>query len=105
MHKPTSHRPPVEVSALKPEVLRLALGVPFDAARPPESPPHVETLLKFVRVGVWQARLRALAGQTEDLGLILTHLDEDVEQLANALQASRRRRAEQCQPREEATLS
>ena len=43
------------------------------------------TRLKFVRVGLWEARRRWLAGQTTDLGELLAHLDEDLDQLCQAL--------------------
>jgi hypothetical protein len=104
MRTPSSSSPdPVEVAALKPEVLRLAIGTPLDAALGPrpagleataaiansaESAPagwQFQTRLKFVQVGLWEARRRWLAGQTQDLGVLLAHLDEDLELLGQAL--------------------
>jgi hypothetical protein len=89
MRKFTSPSLAIEVSAVKLEALRLALDVPLDAAAPEESAPppsHLETQLKFVQIGVWEARRRCLAGQTEELDLVLAHLDEDIELLCQALQ-------------------
>ena len=91
MRKLTS--PPIasEVSAVKLEAIRLALDVPLDASASEEtaaSPAHLQTQLKFVQVGVWEARRRCLAGQTEELDLVLAHLDEDIELLCQALQTS-----------------
>jgi len=100
MRTPSSSSPdPVEVAALKPEVLRLAIGTPLDAALSrqestadiadsAESAPagwQFQTRLKFVQVGLWEARRRWLAGQTQDLGVLLAHLDEDLELLGQAL--------------------
>src|SRR3712207_346646 len=94
MSKASSPRPSAEASAVKPEVLRLALDVPLEAANPvtrqsaaraPLSP-RARTQLKFVQIGIWAARRRCLAGQTEDLGVLLAHLDEDIELLRRALE-------------------
>ena len=74
MRKVTSPSFPTEVSAVKLEAVRLALDVPLDASASEEmtaSSSHVETQLKFVQVGVWEARRRCLAGQTEELDLVL----------------------------------
>jgi len=96
---------PAEVSAVKLEALRLALDIPLDAAREePAAPnPHVQTRLKFVQIGVWEARRRCLAGQTDELGVVLAHLDEDIELLCRALQTD----PDKPKPRrrEKATLS
>jgi len=88
MRKSTSLSLPAEVSAVKLEALRLALDVPLDAAReePAAPDPYVQTRLKFVQIGVWEARRRCLAGQTDDLEVVLAHLDEDIELLCRALQ-------------------
>ena len=87
MRKPISSPPPIEVSAVKLEALCLALDVPLDAAEAQATPTsQVQTQLKFVQVGVWEARRRCLAGQTEELDVVLAHLDEDIELLRRALQ-------------------
>lgn len=92
---PFSH--PGEVPALNPEVMRLAIGTPLGGhgGSPEDSPEsdgsesaagwQFQTRLKFVQVGLWEARRRLLAGQTQDLGTILAHLDEDLELLGQAL--------------------
>src|SRR5436309_2763199 len=81
-----------EVSLAKLEALRLALDVPLDAASQEECAPsaHVETQLKFVQIGVWEARRRCLNGQTDELDIVLAHLDEDIELLRRALSSSDR---------------
>ena len=89
MRKITSPSLPTEVSAVKLEAVRLALDVPLDASASEEmvaAPSHVQTQLKFVQVGVWEARRRCLAGQTQELDVVLAHLDEDIELLRRALQ-------------------
>ena len=89
MRKVASPHLPSEVSAVKLEAVRLALDVPLDAAASEEMAApasHVQTQLKFVQVGVWEARRRCLAGQTEELDIVLAHLDEDIELLRWALQ-------------------
>src|SRR5215475_6015685 len=89
MRKFSSSSLPTEVSPVKLEAVRLALDVPLDAAISEESaasPSHVQTQLKFVQVGVWEARRRCLAGQTEELDAVLAHLDEDIALLCRALQ-------------------
>jgi len=87
MRKVASPHLPSEVSAVKLDAVRLALDVPLDAAASEEmaSPSHVHTQLKFVQVGVWEARRRCLAGQTEELDIVLAHLDEDIELLRRVL--------------------
>src|SRR5215510_5476415 len=90
MRKSIPSHLPVEVSAVKLEALCLALDVPLDAAESPEAKAtpnsQVQTQLKFVQVGVWEARRRCLTGQTEELDVVLAHLDEDIELLRRALQ-------------------
>ncbi|MBI1914110.1 MAG: hypothetical protein HYS12_05145 [Planctomycetes bacterium] len=91
MRKLTSPSLPAEVSAVKLEAVRLALDVPLDASaseEPAAPASHVQTHLKFVQVGVWEARRRCLAGQTEELDVVLAHLDEDIERLCRALQTN-----------------
>src|SRR5262245_51072529 len=90
MRKRTSSSLATEVSPVKLDALRLAVDVPLDAAAPDELPTsgsHVQTQLKFVQIGVWEARRRCLAGQTAELDVVLAHLDEDVELLCRALQS------------------
>src|SRR5438067_5006210 len=61
MRKVASPHLPSEVSAVKLEALRLALDVPLDAAASEETAApasHVHTQLRFVQVGVWEARRR-----------------------------------------------
>src|SRR5713101_7191505 len=88
MRKLTSASLATEVSAVKIESVRLALDVPLDAAseEPAAPPSHVQAQLKFVQIGVWEARRRCLAGQTAELDVVLAHLDEDLELLCHALQ-------------------
>jgi hypothetical protein len=88
MRKSTSLSLPAEVSAVKLEAFRLALDVPLDAACEEQTAPNpqVQTRLKFVQIGVWEARRRCLAGQTDELDVVLAHLDEDIELLSRALQ-------------------
>jgi hypothetical protein len=90
MRKPLSSRPAAEVPAVKPEVFRLAVDTPLEAAAAdeltPACDPQADVRLKFVQIGVWEARRRLLAGLTEDLGVVLAHLDEDVELLRQALE-------------------
>jgi hypothetical protein len=45
----------------------------------------LNTRLKFVQIGLWEARRRWLSGQTRDLGTLLAHLDEDLGRLCEAL--------------------
>ena len=88
MRKPSSPSRPSEARGIKPEVLELAVGTPLDAAvsRPDSfSSDEVQTRLKFVQVGLWEARRRWLTGQTRDLDKILAHLDEDLELLGRTL--------------------
>lgn len=88
MRTPSSRSRPVEVPNLKPEVLELAVGTPANAAvGRPESAASadLQMRLKFVQVGLWEARRRWLAGQTQGLDTILAHLDEDLELLGLAL--------------------
>src|SRR5262245_20990207 len=47
--------------------------------------PQAQTRLKFVQIGLWEARRRWHAGRTADLGRLLALLDEDVEHLRRAL--------------------
>src|SRR5947207_3210680 len=91
MHKTISSSS-TEVSPAKLEALRLALDVPLDAASREECAPsaHVQTQLKFVQIGVWEARRRCLSGQTDELDVVLAHLDEDIELLRRALGTSDR---------------
>ncbi len=90
MLNPTFPRAPREVSFVKPEVLRLALDPPLDAAfadaEPSPSVSPADTQLKFVQIGLWEARRRWLAGQTDDFDTILARLDEDVELLRRAIE-------------------
>jgi hypothetical protein len=93
MRDHNSPRPGSEVPAVKPDVFRLAAGTPLNAATqgPPGPFPlsltaEALTQLKFVQIGIWQARARCLSGQTEDLDAILAHLDEDIELLRLALE-------------------
>jgi hypothetical protein len=88
MRKPSAPSRPGEVRGIKPEVLELAVGTPLAAAvSPPDasSSDEVQTRLKFVQVGLWEARRRWLTGQTRDLDKILAHLDEDLELLGRTL--------------------
>lgn len=88
MRKTSSPSRPVEARDIKPEVLELAVGTPLDAAvshSDPLSSDEVQTRLKFVQVGLWEARRRWLTGQTRDLDKILAHLDEDLELLGRTL--------------------
>ena len=91
MRKRVSSRPAGEVPAVKPEVFRLAVDtplVPDESARPAAPAPQADVRLKFVQVGVWEARRRLLSGRTEDLDVVLAHLDEDVELLRQALEGA-----------------
>jgi hypothetical protein len=87
MRKPSPPSRPGEVRGIKPEVLELAVGTPLDAASRGDSCPsaEVQTRLKFVQVGLWEARRRWLTGQTRDLDKILAYLDEDLELLGRTL--------------------
>src|SRR5262245_21390662 len=73
MRKHTSPPLATEVSAVILEALRLALDVPLDAASEEPATPdaHLQTQLRFVQIGVWEARRRCLAGQTEELDVVL----------------------------------
>src|SRR5262245_57405817 len=89
MSKATSLHLPAAFSPVKLEPPRLALDPPLAAAASEEQAPDpkVQTQLKFVQIGVWEARRRCLAGQTDELDLVLAHLDEDIELLRRALQS------------------
>src|SRR5688500_4769057 len=87
MQNPVPSRPAAAATPINPEVFHLALDVAVDGVT---DSPCVQTQLKFVQVGVWEARRRCLAGQTEELDVILAHLDEDVELLRRALERDRR---------------
>lgn len=85
--------PGVEDRSVKPAPVEIEVDLPPNA--PAELPEHVQTCLKFVQVGVWEARRRCLTGETNDLNSILAHLDEDLELLKRALNTSPRRRSRQ----------
>lgn len=82
--------PGVEDRSVKPAPVEIEVDLP--PGSPAEVPDHVQTCLKFVQVGVWEARRRCLTGQTNDLNAILAHLDEDLELLKRALHTPRRRK-------------
>jgi len=46
---------------------------------------NLQTRLKFVQIGLWEIRRRWHAGKFADMGLLLAHLDEDVEALKREL--------------------
>lgn len=85
--------PGVEDGSVKPAAVEIEVDLP--PGSPGEVPEHVQTCLKFVQVGVWEARRRCLTGETTDLDAILAHLDEDLELLNRALQTPPRRRKRQ----------